>query len=294
MGWIHTITHAGSTVIHGASDAAKKAAEASAKAAAEAEAKSRAAAAEAARIAAEKTKEAAEVAAEKAKEAAEAAAKEAAQTSKTGVNSFVNAADSVSGATVSAWEATSSEAKALGNAIEQNGITIGKGFVDGADVLEKELKTAAEETGKGLVELGKYITEYACDIAVGSALSACFAALASDGEEEATVGSIAALAATQFADNVALNTAAKALAFIIAEPVYKIPGVSDSVGHKSEFETILAFLIVKACKENPEMVIGSGGQFLAGVLIYGITKVVCEGKIPGGYHVWKGAQANIT
>ena len=142
--------------------------------------------------------------------------------------------------------------------------------------------------------MGNYVSSHACDIAIGSALSTAFVTLAADGEEEASVGALAVLAATRFVDKLALKTAADALAFIVVEPVYLIPGVSASVGHKSELESICAFLITKACSQSPKMVVGSGGQFLAGVLIYGITSVICEGKVPGGYQVWKGAQASIT
>lgn len=282
MGWIHSITSGVSSGINAAKHAAEEAAEKAKEAAEEAAEKSREAAIEAAK----KSKEAAEAAAEKAKEAAEAT-KEAAE--KTG-NSFTHVANAASSAAVGAWTSTSKEAQDLSSAVEKGGITIGNGFIQGATVVGNGIEDGAEEVGKGLVALGDYISEQACNIALGSALSAAFLTLASDGEEEASVGSLAALAATNFADQVALKTASKALAFIIVEPVYLIPGVSKSVGHKSELESIVAFLIAKACKEKPKLVVGSGGQFLAGVLIYGITSLVCEGKIPGGYQVWKGVQ----
>lgn len=286
MGWFHKITHGVSSGFNAAKHAAEEAAEKAKEAAELAAEKSK----EAAEAAARKAKEAEEAAAEKAKEAAEAA-KEAAE--KTG-NSFVHAANAASSAAVTAWSATSSEAQDISSAVEKGGITIGNGFIDGATVIGKGIEEGGEVVGEGLVALGEYVTEHACDLALGSALTAAFVTLAADGEEEASVGSLAALAATNFVDTLALKTAAKALAFIIVEPVYLIPGVSKSVGHKSELESIVAFLITKACKEKPKLVVGSGGQFLAGVLIYGITSVVCEGKVPGGYTVWKGAQASIT
>ena len=301
MGWFNSaaekIKEAAEAAARGAREAAEATARA-AKAAAEATARAAAVAAQKAKEAAEATaaaaKAAAEAAAAKIKEAAEAtaaAAKAAAE--KTG-NSFVDAADAASRVAVSAWSASSDEAQALGSVIEKNGITIGNGFIAGATVVGDGIGTGAEVVGKGAVALGKYVSNHACDIALGSALSAAFVTLAADGEEEASVGSLAVLAATRFVDKVALKTAADALAFIVVEPVYLIPGVSSSIGHKSELESICSFLITKACSQNPKMVVGSGGQFIAGVLIYGITSVVCEGKVPGGYHVWKGAQASIT
>jgi hypothetical protein len=274
MGWFHKITHGISSGVHTITNGAKEAAE-------EAARKSR----EAAEAAARKAKEAADEAAEKAKEAAEAA-KEAAE--KTG-NSFVHAANAASHAAVSAWTATSTEAQAVGSAVEGAGITIGNGFIQGATVVGNGLTEGAEKVEEGLVALGEYVTEHACDIALGSALSAAFVTLAADGEEEASVGELAALAATNFADQAALNTASKALAFIIVEPVYAIPGVSKA-GHKSLVEAVIAFLIKKACSEKPKLVVGSGGQFIAGVLIYGITSFVCEGTVPGGFKAWHGVQ----
>jgi len=201
---------------------------------------------------------------------------------------------SFTSAATSAWKATSKEAKAIGNAVEATGIVIGDSFLSGAEVVAGGLEDGAEVVGDGLVDLGNYITSYACDIALGSALSAAFVALAADGEEEVSLASLAALGATGFADTAALNTAAKALAFVVVEPVYLIPGVSSSVGHKSDLETIVAFLVVTACKEKPELVVSTAGQYLAGVLIYGITHVVCEGEVPGGYQVWQGLQDKIT
>ncbi len=201
---------------------------------------------------------------------------------------------SFTSAATSAWKATSKEAKAIGNAVEAGGIVIGDSFLSGAEVVAGGIEDGAEAVGDGLVDLGSYITSYACDIALGSALSAAFVALAADGEEEVSLASLAALGLTGFADTAALNTAAKALAFVVVEPVYLIPGVSSAVGHKSEMETIIAFLVVTACKAKPELVVGTAGQYLAGVLIYGITHVVCEGEVPGGYAVWDGLQTKIS
>jgi hypothetical protein len=292
MGWFSKITGG---IKHGFDEAAEKAKEA-AEAAARAAAAAAAATKRAAEAAAEKTKELAEAAAKEAKEAAEAAAAAAKEAADDTGNSFVHAANAASSAAVTAWTATSSEAKDVSSAVEKGGITIGNGFIQGATVVGKGVEEGAEEVGKGAVALAGYVSEHACSIGIGSALSAAFVALATDGEEEATVGSIAALAAKGFVKTAALKTAATALAFILVEPVYAIPGVSKSVGHKSELESAIAFLIVTACKAKPKLVVGSGGQYLAGALIYGITMLVCEGKLPGGFTVFKGGglQGQIT
>ncbi|NRB37251.1 MAG: hypothetical protein HRU20_02150 [Pseudomonadales bacterium] len=220
---------------------------------------------------------------------------DAANTVADGVTDAANAvSSSFTSAATSAWKATSKEALAIGTGVEAAGIVIGDSFLSGANVVADGIEDGAEVVGDGLVSLGKYVSSYACDIALGSALSAAFVALAADGEEEVSMASLAALGLTNFVDTAALNTAAKTLAYIIVEPVYLIPGVSSAVGHKSEMETIIAFLIVTACKEKPELVVSTAGQYLAGVLIYGITHVVCEGEVPGGYEVWQGLQSEIT
>lgn len=282
MGWFNTVADKIKEAAEAAANAAKEAAEATAKAATEA-----------AESAANAAKEAAEATAKAAKEAAEAAANAAKEAANKTGNSFVHVVNAASSAAVSAWSSVSEETEAVSSAVANEGIVIGTGFIEGATIVGKGIEEGGEVIGKGAVALGDYVSNHACDIALGSALSAVFVALAADGEEEASVGAIAALAATKFVDKLALNTAAKALSFIIVEPVYAIPGVSGAVGHKSDLESVISFLIVKACSANPKLVVGSGGQFLAGVLIYGITSVVCEGKVPGGYTVWKGAQSSM-
>lgn len=206
-------------------------------------------------------------------------------------NWTTGAANSFSKEAVSAWKATSEEAQALGTAIEGTGFMIGEGFISGANTVKDGLEIATEKTGEGLVSLGKYISNYACDIAIGTALSTAFIALAADGEEETYVGAITIAVAA--ADQVALRTLSRGLAKIIATPVYLIPGVSDSFLSQDHFEDVISFIIFKACFKSPKLVVSTGGQFIAGALIYGITSVVCEGKVPGGYTVWKGVQASL-
>jgi hypothetical protein len=195
---------------------------------------------------------------------------------------------------VRAWEESADGALGVAAEVEKAGIAVGEGFLEGATVVGTVLEEAAEDTGRSLVELGEYVTEHACDIAVCSALTAAFAALAADGEEEAATGSLAALCALETVDNTALKTASVALAHCIVGPVYAIPDVRRALGHKKEVEAVIAILVFKACKQNPKMVVGTAGQFLAGVLIWGLTKVICEGKLPDGTRLWEGSQSLIT
>jgi hypothetical protein len=194
---------------------------------------------------------------------------------------------------VNAWKATSDQIEAMASAIEDAGLTIGNGFVSGATVAADWIEERTEEIPEGLVALGRFMSNHACSIALGSALTAAFVALAADGEEEVAVGGLAALCALEAMDNVALNVAANELAFVIVEPVYLIPGVSAAVGHKAEAEALIAFVVVKACKQNPTMVVCTAGQYLAGVLIFALTAAICAGEMPGGLRLWQGAQSTI-
>ena len=197
-------------------------------------------------------------------------------------NNFVNGA-------VSAWAATSDQAKVLVEEVEKSGMVIGNGFIDGANAVKEATELACEKIVEGAVELGNYVSQHACDIAIGCALSAVFVALAAEGEEEVAVSAI--LAAT--IAGAGLQVAARGLSIVVVEPVWLIPGVSDINLTKEQFEDVISFIIVKACGDSPKLLVGTAGQFLVGVLIYGITSLICEGVIPGGYEVWSGAQNSI-
>jgi len=202
-------------------------------------------------------------------------------------NGIVDTGNSFAGDVVSAWEATSDEAKTVAEEVEKAGLVIDSGFIDGANAV----KDASYKVADGLVELGNYTSQHACDIALGSALSATFIALASDGAEESAVGAVAA--ASLAGDFAALKVAAHGLAMVVAEPVWLIPGISNIKLTKEQFEDVIAFIVYKACAPSPELVIGTAGQFVVGALLYGITSLVCEGTIPGGYQVsgdWAGLQ----
>ena len=233
---------------------------------------------EAEEAAAKAVVEAANEAARVAQEAEEAAAKVATDAG----NSFVNGA-------VSAWAATSDQAKVLVEEVEKSGMVIGNGFIDGANAVKDATELASTKIVEGAVELGNYVSQHACDIAIGCALSAVFVALAAEGEEEVAVSAILAASIA----GAGLEVAARGLSIVVVEPVWLIPGVSDINLTKEQFEDAISFIIVKACGDSPKLLVGTAGQFLVGVLIYGITSLICEGVIPGGYEVWSGAQNSI-
>ena len=240
---------------------------------------------EAARVAQEAEEAAAKAVVEAANEAARVAqdAEEAAAKAATDAgNSFVNGA-------VSAWAATSDQAKVLVEEVEKSGMVIGNGFIDGANAVKDATELASTKIVEGAVELGNYVSQHACDIAIGCALSAVFVALAAEGEEEVAVSAILAASIA----GAGLEVAARGLSIVVVEPVWLIPGVSDINLTKEQFEDAISFIIVKACGDSPKLLVGTAGQFLVGVLIYGITSLICEGVIPGGYEVWSGAQNSI-
>lgn len=215
------------------------------------------------------------------------------QAGKDAGNGFNDVAKVLDGTALSAWQATSDGANVISSAASDAGIAIGSGFIAGATTIGEVLEEGAVQTGKGLVALETYVSEHLCDIAVGSALAAVFAALAADGEEEAGTASLASICATQTIDNVALKTGSMALAFIIVEPVYSIPGVSSALGGKSNAKSLIAFLIFKVCKEKPKVVVCTGGQYIVATLLFGLTAAICEGKVPLGFtdfDIWDGAQ----
>lgn len=143
------------------------------------------------------------------------------------------------------------------------------------------------------VDMGHYINQHACSIGVGSALTATVTTLMSNGVGTPQFA-VLATAAGRSGNEAALKGTVQALAHVLTEPVSRIPipGFSPS---REELQTVIAFLIMKALKGTK-----SGGMpgelkpgFWGGVLIYGLTEFICSGKLPGGYSVWRGAQAEI-
>lgn len=211
---------------------------------------------------------------------------------QTGERTYNIVTDPVGSAT-RVWESTTREGQIIANAVESTGLTIGKGMIDGAKAAGKLAEEGLEETGKGLVEIGKYTSEHVCDLVLGTALGALFAAWASDGQEEVEFGAfaVACAVAKELGEETEISFAADTLAKAIVDPIYFIPGVSDAVGHKDSFEAVLSFVISSTASQDPELVVGSAGQYLAGVIITTVTGIVCEGEVPaGGPKLWGGVQ----
>ena len=193
-----------------------------------------------------------------------------------------------------AWRSTSRETAAFADAVENAGITVSDAVLEGVVTVSEVLEDAAEVVAEEAVATVTYLSQHACEIGIGSALAAAFAALAADGEEEAATGGLAVVCALELVDNAALKSAAEALAYVVIEPVYAIPGVREALGYKSEAHALVAFLVFKACKQNPKCVIGTAGQFLVAVLIWGVTQLVCSGRLTGLDIGWSGLQHEIT
>ena len=193
-------------------------------------------------------------------------------------------AGAISGAAGTVWHATTDEANDIASAIESAGTTVSSGMVDGAKYAVSWSEQGAEIAYKGAVDAGKYVTQHACDIAVGSALSAIFVTLAADGEEEVSLGALATTCAASTLDKTLIATESNALAAIISDPIWLIPGISmDGKLTKDTLRSILAFIIQKCCTEKPSLVVGTAGQYIAGALIACSTSLICEGALPGGY-----------
>lgn len=206
-----------------------------------------------------------------------------------------SAGHSVVNTASSAWDATSQEGKEVAGAIAGGGLPVGPGLVSGAKIAAQYIEEGGEVAGKGLVTAGDYVSSHSCDIALGSLLSGTFVALAADGEEEAAMGALAVASAiaSTVARKAAIATAAHAIAAIVATPIYALPPVRKALAGVPEanFEAVLEFVITKAVTEDPELVVGSAGQVVAGLVIATVTSIVCEGKVPaGGPQLWAGAQ----
>ncbi|MEM7428054.1 MAG: hypothetical protein AAF441_18325 [Pseudomonadota bacterium] len=205
---------------------------------------------------------------------------------------FNDAGHALSRAAVSSWEATSDEARDVGEAVEKSGLTIGKGFVSGAQSAEKVIRKGTEEAKTDLVKLKVYASHHSCDIAVGAALAAALMAL-SDGDAADTIGAIKVAAEKPGMDNKNIEHVARKVAGFVIDEVWKIKDVRTAIGHKQEAVYLMTYAVyvginagVGDASENP-------GQYVAGVLIYLITSAICEGKLPGGYHAWRGLQSEL-
>jgi hypothetical protein len=240
---------------------------------------------------ADKTKDAAVTAANDTKNVAETAAKDAYHAGKEAVgatgHAFSVVENSASRAAVSAWKATSDEASAIASSVEKGGLKIGATFIQGAVALGKAMEKDAVTMEENAIKLGEYLDIHACDIALGSALSAALVTIGSGVEGAmamlaATCGSFYTKGLLEMKEKTSLDMRAQLVADGMIDGIYAIPSVSK-MGHKSDITNGLATIIKKACIQSPEVAHNGIGQFIAGAVIYGITKYVCEGKLPQDY-----------
>lgn len=213
------------------------------------------------------------------------------KTTTTVEHTVTHAATTVAKTTTKTWESTTKEGEELGNALHQSGLNINKNFITGVDIAGDLLKEGTNQVETGLVGLGNYVTAHACDIGIGSALTAVFTTLAADGEEEASFGALAATCAASTVDNILIGITARDFAYIIGEGIFAIPDVDKVIPNKEGTEDLIAFVVRKVLTEKPQLVVETAGQVVAGVVIATITSIVCEGTLPFGYvPIWKGVQ----
>ena len=176
------------------------------------------------------------------------------------------------------------QGQALAGAFESVGVTVGKGFMTGADWTGNELEKGAKGAGEGLVATGRYVSSHACDISVGSALAGVAAAFDADPEDDAAEAAIAVavVALKEAGSSAAISTAVDALSKAMALPVYQIPGVNDVFSSSDSLADYISCVISTAIDANAAAVAESAGQYLQGVIISALTSAICDGEFVVG------------
>jgi hypothetical protein len=189
-----------------------------------------------------------------------------------------------------AWHATSDSVSSVAEGARRAGVEVGEAFIAGAEATQAALETGAEATRQGLVEMGRYINQHACSIAVGSTLTATVTVFMTHSSPATAIAELIAASAGRSVNEAARNAAARSIGHMLAEPVSQIPipGFSSS---REEIGSVIAFLILSSTSGKKAGERGPG--FLGGAIIYGLTEFICSGNLPGGYNHWKGAQAEI-
>lgn len=213
---------------------------------------------------------------------------EAAKTVATGITTtaytisdgVVGAANAVNDDVINAWKKTSDTANKVANVCESTGLIIGNATIIGANSAAKYSEEGVKYVGAALVETGRYIEKEFCIIGIGSLLGATFAGLAADGEEEATFGPISLLAETT--SEAEKDVAIHAVAVLLAEPIYLIPGISD-VCALDTLTNIIASIISQALTDYPKEMAASAGLFLAALIIPILSTFICEGTLPAEF-----------
>ena len=206
-------------------------------------------------------------------------------------SAIVDGAKDVGDAAEDIGSAALHETENLGTQLAKVGIDVGEDMATAAKWAGNVMEEGAEKTYEGMVAAGKFISENACSIAVGTALGTAVAALAADGEEE---GGMAALAIAAKAANTAeIQAAATLISSGVTDVVWKIPGVSSSGVPEGTVKQVLKYTIVMAVKEKTSEVAVTGGQYIIGALLTVLTGLICTGDLPGGFKVWEGSSQSF-
>ena len=202
---------------------------------------------------------------------------------------FNAAGHALNHAAVSAWEATSDQARDVGEAVEKGGLTIGKGFVSGARSAEAAIRHGGEKAKTDLVELKVYASKHSCDIAVGAALAAALVVL-SKGDTTTALGAVKTAASKPGMDDKGIEDASRMVAKFVIGEVWKIKDVRTAIGHEQEAIYLMTYALYVGINAEFGDARDNPGQYVSGVLIYALTSAICEGELPGGYHAWRGLQ----
>jgi hypothetical protein len=165
-------------------------------------------------------------------------------------------------------------------------------FVAGMNIAGDALQTAGEETLEGLVAAGKYLEQYACNIAIGGALTGAFAAtLNNPGSQAQNTTMFAPLSmatATSMVSNavaeVAVRAACSTCSAFMVDIIWTIPDVRNTVGSKnkdtlsSTIATLIQFTVVKSpyALLSPQ----TASITVAGIVSFVVASLVCDGKLP--------------
>lgn len=168
----------------------------------------------------------------------------------------------------------------------------GNEFNAGMNIAGDALQTAGKETLEGLVAAGKYLEQYACNIAIGGALTGAFAATLNNPATEAettamfaplSTATIAAMA-TGAASEVAVRTACSACSEFMVDIVWNIPDVKNTVGSKNKdtLVAVIATLMQLTVTKSPYAMISpqTASITVAGIVSFVVASLVCDGKLP--------------
>lgn len=170
----------------------------------------------------------------------------------------------------------------------------------GAKIAARLTTESSEKVLTGLVEIGEYIEEHACNIGLSAALTGAFEATLLDpvSQPETTAIFAPLCSATLIAmgtgacKSVAINSAAMTLGAVLVIPLFEIPPVKKALGNdgKDTLINAIAFCICEAVKKETKLftVPQTTAMVVAGLVSDVVADLVCSGTLPGGFQAWKG------